>query len=51
MKNLKVNYVITNGGGGKKGTKCEQVYTLPYAVAKPLTPSRSKDCESEPKGK
>lgn len=45
-------YTITNGCGGKKGTKCAvEVYVMPYAVAKPLSPKRVADCEAEPKGK
>lgn len=50
MKNVnttrpaKVTYTITNGCGGKKGTKCGvEVYVMPYAVAKPLTPNRVTD--------
>jgi len=48
----KTNYTITNGCGGKKGTKCGvEVYTMPYAVAKPLTPGRAAEDNLEPKGK
>ena len=43
-KPAKVTYTITNGCGGKKGTKCGvEVYVMPYAVAKPLTPNRVTD--------
>jgi len=31
----KINYTVTNGCGGKKGTKCEQVYTMPYGLPSP----------------
>jgi hypothetical protein len=48
----KAKYTITNGCGGKKGTKCGvEVYVMPYAVAKPLTPGRAAEDNSEPKGK
>lgn len=47
-----VKYTITNGCGGKKGTKCAvEVYTMPYAVAKPIAPGRVADCDLEPKEK
>jgi hypothetical protein len=48
----KAKYTVTNGCGGKKGTKCGvEVYVMPYAVAKPLTPGRAAEDNSEPKGK
>jgi|GEM_PF-5278518 len=48
----KIKYTITNGCGGKKGTKCGvQVYTIPYAVVKPLIPNRAAEDNLEPKGR
>jgi len=48
----KTKYTITNGCGGKKGTKCGvEVYIMPYAVAKPVAPGRVADNNLEPKGK
>jgi|DEB19_MinimDraft_3_1074340.scaffolds.fasta_scaffold00957_15 hypothetical protein len=48
----KAKYTITNGCGGKKGTKCGvEVYIMPYAVAKPVAPGRVADDNLEPKGK
>lgn len=44
----KAKYTITNGCGGKKGTKCGvEVYTMPYSI----TPTRVVDNNLEPKGK
>jgi len=48
----KAKYTITNGCGGKKGTKCGvEVYIMPYAVTKPVAPGRVADDNLEPKGK
>jgi hypothetical protein len=48
----KAKYTITNGCGGKKGTKCGvEVYIMPYAITKPVAPGRVADDNLEPKGK